>query len=74
MKRYFQWNVEDAVRIAIIESENDELIHEVANGNTEIDKEDLPADFDKWQEYTVFAHQYGPFYVAFVRVMSAEGE
>lgn len=74
MKRYFQWNVEDAVRIAIIESENDELIHEVANGNTEIDKEDLPADFDKWQEYTGFAHQDGPFDAAFVRVMSAEGE
>lgn len=74
MKRYFQWNVEDAVRIAVIESDNDELIYEVSNGNKEIDTEDLPADFSDWQRYSAFAHLDGPSNAATVDVMSREGE
>lgn len=72
IKKYFEANVEDAVRIAVIEAETDDAIYtcpEASEPNREIEESELPADFANWQRYT--AHAY---HDAAVDIMSRNGD
>ncbi len=73
MIRYFKANVEDAVRIAVIEAETEDRIYEAneADRDREIAESDLPDDFANWQRYT--AHGYAPFGPS-VLIMSRDGD
>lgn len=50
MKKYFEANVEDAVRITVVEDDDDDDDDFQTEGE-EIRVEDLPADFADWQIY-----------------------
>ena len=68
--RYFNANVEDAVRIAAVTAATDERILEAPEAsNREIATSDLPDDFSQWKRYT--AHAYTE---SSVEVMSRDGE
>ncbi len=72
MIRYFSANVEDAVRIAVVEAETEDDIYEAneATRSEEIAERDLPADFADWKRYT--AHAYAPS--TSVLIMSRDGD
>lgn len=72
MIRYFNANVEDAIRIAVIEAATEDDIYSApeASGDREIPASDLPADFQSWQRYTAHAYDDG----VVVEVLSRDGD
>lgn len=50
MKKYFESNVEDAVRITVVEDDDD-----FQTEGEEIFADDLPSDFANWKIYTHIA-------------------
>lgn len=72
MIKYFKCNVEDAVRIAVVEAtdEDDVFSAPEAKRGDEISASDLPADFNKWQRYTAHSDGHG----CTVNVMSRDGD
>lgn len=73
MQRYFAANVDDAVRIAVVEADTEDAIRETpeARDSREIAERNLPDDFADWKRYT--AHAYIDT-DAIVEVMSRDGE
>ena len=73
MQRYFESNVEDAVRIAVVEADTEDAIRETieARYSREIAERNLPDDFGDWTRYT--AHAYIDT-DAIVEVMSRDGK
>jgi hypothetical protein len=71
MIRYFNANIEDAVRIAVVEANTDDEIYEAneADRDLEIAEADLPPDFAKWKRYTAHAYRNST-----VEVMSRNGD
>ena len=69
--KYFKANVEDAVRIAVVEAEDADAMSDVpeAQNDREIKQSDLPEGFADWKRYT--AHAYRG---ASVHVMSRDGD
>lgn len=64
MKKYFEHNVDDATRIAVVDGDDcfDDFDDEIAEG-------ELPADFSEWKKYTAYAIDGGT-----VVVMSRDGD
>lgn len=71
MIKYFSANVEDAVRIAVYEADDEDDIYSAVGlgaAEKEIEEADLPDDFTSWKRYTAYA--VGD---CIVKVMSADG-
>lgn len=69
MIKFFNANVLDATRIALIEGDSEDAIYEAPEASNEIAQADLPADFADWHRYTVHAYRD-----CTVTVMSRDGE
>jgi len=65
MKKYFEHNVDDAERIAVVDGDVNE-----SDFGDEIDSSELPNDFGNWKKYTAYAAADG----CTVNVMSRDGD
>jgi len=68
MKRYFNQNCDGAVRIAVVEADDDEGFSGF-NRSDEIEEVALPSDFTSWKRYTAYSHGDN-----IVRVLSHDGD
>ena len=72
--RYFNADIEDANRIAVVTVEHEEDFAEVPETEQdEIKLDELPADFANWNRYTASAHALGSR-TAIVDVRSRDGD
>ena len=68
--KYFQYNCEDAERIAMVEADNEDAIYSAGfSASDELDETELPEDFPSWRRYESFAKGE-----ASAIVMSKEGD